>query len=149
MVKYARNHDIELNSTFYFDGPRSNVRVVNGKVEKVECDPHRKCCIRASQRKSVPEDFVLCLNDVHHQKMIVQFSKFLYSGKGQSSDVWLEWAVSNPQLDQFVQLDFLLTWNMFAPTGANCFELPCDGHRVANLLSDSLNWGRFSFGLLV
>jgi hypothetical protein len=149
MVKYARNHDIELDSAFYFDGPRSNVRVVNGKVEKIECPPHSKCCIRASQRKSVPEDFILCLKDEHHQKVMIQFRKFLYSGQRQSSEGWLAWAVTNPKLDLFVQLDFLYVWNMFAPVGATCFEFPVDGHRVALLLSESQYCGKFSFGLLV
>ena len=149
MVKYKRSCEIEQTVTFYFDGPRSNVRVNGNKVEKVECHPDSKCCIRASRRKSVAEDFVLCLNDVHHQKMIIQFGKFLYSGERQSSETWLAWAVSKPQLDQFVQLDFLLVWNMFAPVGATCFEFPGDGHRVAQLLQESQCKNKFSFGLLV
>ncbi len=149
MVKYARNYEIEQTVMFYFDGPRSNVSIVNGKIEKVECHPDSKCCIRASRRKSVPEDFVLCVRNVHHQKLLIQFSNFLYSGKKQASEEWLEWAVHNPQLDQFVQLDFLLTWNMFAPVGANSFEFPIDGHRVANLMVSSIYCEEALFGLLV
>jgi hypothetical protein len=149
MVNYARNYEIEQTLMFYFDGPRSNVSIVNGKIEKVECPPDSKCCIRASRRKSVPEDFVLCLNNPHHEEMIIQFVKFLYSGKEQTSEEWLAWAVSKPQLDQFGQLDFLLMWNMFAPVGATCFEFPGDGYRVAELLQESQYTGEFSFGLFV
>lgn len=149
MVKYARNYDVEMESSFWFDGPRSNIRVNGDKVEKVECPPDSKCCIRASRRKSVPEDFVLCVKEIHHQRVMLLFVKFLHSGKKQTSEEWLAWGLSSPYGELFGQLNLMLLWNMFAPVGANSFEFPIDGHRVAGLLVSSIYCQEALFGLLV
>ena len=149
MVKYARNYEIEQTVMFYFDGPRSNVGIVNGKIEKVECPPDSKCCIRASRRKSVPEDFVLCVKEIHHQRVMLLFVGFLHSGKKKTSEEWLAWGLSSPYGELFGQLNLMLLWNMFAPVGATCFEFPIDGHRVAGLMVSSIYCEEALFGLLV